>query len=654
MPEYVGLLQRLVLSRTLWLVVAWPIAGFAWQALVARPSMARARGQAAMRGSLASARNAGIACVALATVSTLAHAVVLSRAPEGAHALFQHVARGARFGQFDGEVDLLFDRLSATFCALACLVALGACVFVAIGPPPSRGWRTWAWLQLSLAGALVAFVADGFVGTAIGWAMAGAASAWLAGWSDAGAGVVAAMRRGVAIFAMLVGAVLLFWGLGGSWDGDDYVPDSQARFAAVRVGAWPDRDRARDSASTSLTLDHAERSVGASLTFTSVPGAAVFVDDARAPSMRSPFVGVPVPSGTHALRVHSGDGSNDDVLGRVVFDEGDEEVALVPFGPTFAFRAISDQLVLRDRQGDPMVRSALELRTGPGGATVVAASLVALLLAAGLMSGAPPSGSAPPALGALAHGATTAALGPYLLARLAFLFPLAPNTWVAVESVGAAILLVGGWRAPAASGLRRWLAFVGVAPAALACLALGAAGVTAATYVMVFSGAATAAFFLAAARAVGRMPERSEGAAAYGDIGRMPERSEGAAAYGDIGRMPERSEGAAAYGAVRRTPEDLLLVRGPVYLGTLLASMDRWVVSGILGTIGALVRVGAWVAATADQYIVAAPANVVSATMVRWRRAVEPMVGVTLARAAWALLALVALVVLAHALLQGR
>jgi hypothetical protein len=639
MPEYVGLVQRLVLSRTLWLVVAWPIAGLAWQLLIARRSVERARGQAAMKGALASARNAGIACVALATVSTLAHAVVLSRAPEGARALFQHVARGARFGQFDGEIDFLFDRLSATFCALACLVALGASAFVTMGPPPSRGWRAWAWLQLSLAGALLAFIADGFVGTAMGWAMAGAASAWLAGWSDARAGVVAAMRGAVAIAAMLVGAVLLFWGLGGSWDGDDYVPDPQARFAAVH-GAEPDRNRAHDSDTATLTLDPAERSAaaGASLTFTSVPGAVVFVDDARTPSLRSPFVGVPVRGGTHALRVRSGEGANDDVLGRVAFEPGDEEIDLVPLGPTLAFRAISDQLILRDRQGDTAVRSALELRTGPGGATVVAASLVALLLGAGLMSGAPPSGSAPPALGALAYGATTAALGPYLLARLAFLFPLAPNTWMAVESVGAAILLVGGWRAPAASGLRRWLAFAGVGPAALACLALGAAGVTAATYVMVLSGAATASFYLAAVHAVGRTPERSKGAAEYGTMR----------------RTDEGTDGAGAYGNMRRTPEDLLLVRAPARLGALLVSMDRWVVGGIVGTIGALARAGAWVAAAADQHVVSAPANLVSATMVRLGRRVEPMVGMTLARAAWALLATVALVVLAHALLQGR
>src|ERR1700687_5881897 len=105
------------------------------------------------------------------------------------------------------------------------------------------------------------------------------------------------MRNAVAISAMLVGAVLLFWGLGGSWDGDDYAPDLQPRFAAVRVSGWPDRDRAHDgdgvssrvahvaqrAADVPSSSEHAERTAavsGGALTFTSVPGALVFVDDA--------------------------------------------------------------------------------------------------------------------------------------------------------------------------------------------------------------------------------------------------------------------------------------------------------------------------------------------------------------------------------------
>jgi hypothetical protein len=599
MPDYVGPLQRIVLSQTLWLVVAWPIVGFLWQALVARRRIARARGQTDMRRALASARTVGIACIALAAISTLAHAVLLMPAQGGDHALFEHVARGARFGNIDGDIDLLFDPLAAAFSGLACVIALCASVFLATSPPPARGWRTWAWLQLSLGGALVTFVADGFVGTALGWALAGAAGAWLAGWNHAGAWTIAAMRTAVAIAAMLIGAILLFWGLGGSWDGDEYLPDLQSHFSTVRI----------DSSEGDVAPG------GPALTFTSLPGALVFVDEARIPSMRSPFVRVGVRTGTHALLVRPGDGSGDDVLGLVAFAEGDE-IAVVPVGPTLRYRAIADQLVLRDAQGDNPVRNTLELRGGPGGATVVAASLVALLLAAFAMSGSLPSPEAPLALTAVSQCATTAALGPYLLMRVAFLFPLAPNTWVAVESVGAAMLLVAGWRAPAAAGMDRWLGFLGVVPAAIACLALGAAGVTTATFVMLVSGTATAAVFLWAGLSG---PSRSQ-------------------------RVPVR-HGAAA---------DLLLLRAPARLGELLIGMDRWVVDGIAGAIGALSRAGAWVIAKSDERLFATPANVVADRMVRIARGVEPVVGIKLSRLTWGILAAVALAVLAHALRSGR
>jgi hypothetical protein len=612
MFDYAGPLQRIVLSHTLWLVVAWPILGFAWQVLVARRRIARTRSPDTRRRALASARNAGLSCMALAMASTLAHAVVLARAPEGPSALFEPLARGARIGQLDAEFDLLFDTLGATFCALACLVALGVAVFVAVRPIGYDGWRPWAWMQLSLAGALLSFVADGSVGTALGWSIAGAAGAWLAGWNDARAGIVVGMRGALSVATMLVGAVLLFWGLGGSWDGDDYTPDPEPRVAAAHV-------RGEEEPGTPPRL-----------TFTSAPGAVVFLDDARSTSMQSPFVAAPVQGGMHALRVHTSDGSNDQVLGRVLLEEAGEEVALVPLGSTLTFRVIADQLALRDREGSTPVRSALEARSGPSGAAVIAASLLALLLAAGIMSGAPPSGGAPPVLTALAQGATAGALGPYAVARVAFLFPLAPSTWIAVESVGAAILLVGGWRAPTAPGIRRWLAFVGVAPAALAFLALGAAGVTAASYVMVLAGAATAALCVAVSGPTGR-PERRAGAGA---------------AWPPEGQSAELS--------LVGPFEELLLVGAPMRLGALLVSMDRWVVSAIASTISALARAGAWVVATLDRRVVMAPANALAARLLRLERRVEPLFGAKPGRLAWAFLAAVAVVLCAHALWPGE
>jgi hypothetical protein len=610
MPDYAGPLQRLVLSRTLWLVLAWPIGGFAWQVLVVRRRIARARDAGAAIRALASGRNAGLACTALALASTLAHTVVLSRASQGGAALFQHVAPGARVGQLDAQINLCFDALSATFCLLACTVALAVSAFVATRPVGGRGWQTWGWLQLALAGALVTFVADGFVGMAVGWALVAAAGAWLGGWNDARAGVVAATRSAVAITAMLVGAVLLFWALGGSWEGDEYTPDSLPRFAAVHAGEWTDRDNAQEAGGGAVAAG------GGWLTCTSAPGAIVFVDEARTPSMHAPFVRAPVSAGTHAFRIRSGDGSNDEILNHVAFAEG-EEIAFVPLGPSLSFRAIADQLLLRDRDGNTTLRNALEARAGPGGTAVVATSLIALLVAAGVISGGPSASGTALALGALAYSATTAALGPYLLARMAFLFPLAPSTWLAVESVGAAILLGASWRAPAFSGMRRWLAFVGAAPPALALLALGAVGIKPAMYVMVLAGAASAALHLVAAHAAAQ----------------------------------SRDDDALV---VRGPIDDLLLIRVPERLGSLLLSMDRWVVGSTGRAFAALVRAGAWVVSSLDEHVVGAPSDVVAAKVLGVGRRVEPWLGVPLGRLVWAVVAAVAFTALAHSFWPGR
>ena len=180
----------------------------------------------------------------------------------------------------------------------------------------------------------------------------------------------------------------------------------------------------------------------------------VFIDDARTPSGQSPFVDIPRPGrnaraayshGRRLERRPSGardDGrrgrSNDRSAGAGFFVSGHLRSAR-------ARRPTGNGARPHGSRDPPR----------PGGAAMVPAALVAFLVAAGLMSGALPSVGVPPTLSALAHGGTTAALGPYLVTRLAFLFPMAQSTWIAIEAVGAAILLTaGGRRRP--PGPRRW------------------------------------------------------------------------------------------------------------------------------------------------------------------------------------------------------
>jgi hypothetical protein len=619
MPDHAGLLQRLVLSRTLWLIIAWPAAGFAWQVLVARPRIARANDP---RAQLVSARNAAISFLALAGVSTAAQGVVLARTPPGAHALLQHIAPGARFGQLDAGFDLWFDPLSAAFCVLACLLAFAASGSAVL---MRDGWRSWAWLQLSLAGALVAFLADGFLGTAMGWGLASAAAAWLAGWETAS--TARAVRCALAVWLMIAGAALLFWGQGGSWDGEDYAPDLQPRFAALRV----ERDKV------------ASPSTSGWLTMTGAPGAQVFLDDARTASLRAPFVAVPVSAGAHSLRVRSADGANEEVLAHVAVGAA-SEVALVPLGPSLTFRTIADQLATAEGEARserdtgaprPLVDAPA---AGPGGTVMgsVAVSLLLMVLAAWAMSGSPivtiaTAGDGGPTrtLAAVSCGATTALLGPFLLTRVAFLFPLAPRTWVAVESVGAVTLLSAGWTAPVYSGLRRWLVFVGAAPAALSWLALGAGGVRAAAFVAVATGAATGAFFLVSAHVSARASVRAPAGAPRGP----------AQAWGP---RAARREAPGAFDAA-------LFVTLPERLGTLVVNMDRFVVGAIVDAVAAFLRASAWAVAAADERLMSAPARALAARAVRLERAWQPLAGAPLGRLVWALLGAAALVALVSA-----
>ena len=117
---------------------------------------------------------------------------------------------------------------------------------------------------------------------------------------------------------------------------------------------------------------------------------------------------------------------------------------------------------------------------------------------------------------------------------------------------------------------------------------------------------------------------------------------------------------AAAHRGEREVPasppwgfEQLLLDAGPQNLGALLVAFDRWVVEAFAGVAVALFRVAVWVAARSDVDVLARPGDVVATRALRWRRAIEPAVGGSLAWIAWAALGLAALAALTHALWKG-
>ncbi len=577
----------------------WPAVGGLWQLFVGR------------RRPPEAARRIALVSLALTATATIAHVAILAELPAGRRALLEPLVSGARIGQFDGSLALWFDPLAAAAAVLACVVALAAALLVPQAVARPWGWRAWAWIELTLGASLVAFLADGFVTTAIGWSLASLSVAWLAGWTDVRAARAAATRGAVAVAALLVGALLLFHGMGGSWDGDEFVPDVQPQFVAVRVG--DDLAPRPAPPRTSGTDEAAEPRQGGTVTLTGAPGASVFVDDARKESLRAPFVAVPVRAGIHGFRIHRGAATEDAVVPRVAFEGGDE-IALEPLGPTLAFRTVADQLLLRDRRGDGTMKRALQSRRAPGGLPLVGAALLAWLVAAAAMGAAPTARNAPAVLVAVACGGAPALLGPYLLARVFGLAPLVPYGATAVAWLGAAVLLGGALRARRARGMApRFLAFVSTTPAGVPCLALGMGGSGPFLEAMMASGFAAAVLHLVASRKPDWLDEGASSGA-------------------------EEPAGALMY------------VTLPERLGEWFASMERWVVDAVAGALAGCVRAGAWMVATADAQVVSTPVDVAATRLTRLVRRVDPLVGGSVLRVVWVLLGGAGAAALLHAL----
>ena len=186
-------------SPTLWLIVAPPLAGFFWQ-------LAREIGKAPRSGSVVGSRRVGAGSVVLASSATFGHAVRLAREPVGTGALVQSAAASVDVGPLALHLGLRFDPISGAVSGLACAAALAIAAWLASRKADERGGRVWAWLELSLAGSLLSFLADDMVTAVAGWTLVAAAAAWLEGWTDPRRGAVRATRGALAVLALLVGA----------------------------------------------------------------------------------------------------------------------------------------------------------------------------------------------------------------------------------------------------------------------------------------------------------------------------------------------------------------------------------------------------------------------------------------------------------------
>jgi hypothetical protein len=104
----------------------------------------------------------------------------------------------------------------------------------------------------------------------------------------------------------------------------------------------------------------------------------------------------------------------------------------------------------------------------------------------------------------------------------------------------------------------------------------------------------------------------------------------------------------------RPSLERALLAHAPESGATLLMAFERWVVEAITGSIGVFTTALGWAVAHLDEHTLATPTHAVAARVARQSRRLEPIVGGSLSRVAWAVVGAAAVAALLRGLWPVR
>lgn len=368
----------------------------------------------------------------------------------------------AHVGELSATVGLAADPLALSLVLVVALVALAAHFDVGFGGHPVEHEPGRHAAISALAGALfVAFLGDGFPTLLLG--LSGASLATVALLSPARAARRAWVAAYLEIAAIVVGAAVIFWTLGGSWgialgheptytvrrpmplgltaaelELDDRAAVFGPSLLPVTVGA-PAAPAGKTPRPPPEARGH--------LTMTAWPGARIFLKGATQPSTTSPVIAYETYAGRVDVEVEL-DPRQPHVVLRALEIPVAGYVELVPLGPTLSFREIEDQFTLLDGTKQRFVRNLFDpTYASPrriGG--VSASTIAALCFALAALARASQIGFFGGALATASRGvralllAATSLAAVYLVARTGSFFALssvASSICVAVFALAA-------------------------------------------------------------------------------------------------------------------------------------------------------------------------------------------------------------------------
>jgi NADH-quinone oxidoreductase subunit L len=229
-------------ARLLWLIPALPLAGFAVNALLGA-KLQKALGKRAVHAVAIGAVAASF-CVALVFFARM-----LGLAPEERHlqeTLWNAFTAGRLSVDFAFALDPLSMTLVLVITGIGALIHLFSVGYMADEP---SYWRFFCYLNLFVFAMLLLVMGDNLAVMFFGWEGVGLASYlliafWYTDAAKAAAGMKAFVVNRIGDFGFLLGILVLFWALGGSWTareagglrGPDYEPIAALRTLDGAVG----------------------------------------------------------------------------------------------------------------------------------------------------------------------------------------------------------------------------------------------------------------------------------------------------------------------------------------------------------------------------------------------------------------------------------